>query len=169
MKRNFLFPLLLITLISGCTTQKNDSLVRRTIPETTDLHPEKYTFRLVQASGDGEAFDPLEQSKKWFSIDAISRIELSNPIYKELANVKVELGEKFSSENGLITGIVWDEVDFSGAKQNRKFLASFEYSYRGTPIKHTEREISSEKWVCDGFGGSNRVEYILFKLYEPQK
>lgn len=99
----------------------------------------------------------------------LAKIEQANPTYTELVSMPIEIGKEFSSDNGLLKGTVWRRIDPIGSNPDQGAVMSYELKYDGLPIKHKERQIKVGEWICDGIGRSNRVEWVLFKLYEPQK
>jgi hypothetical protein len=169
------------------------------VPEAVNLHPEKYTLRLVRATGEGpmfESFGRMSETNMFedtFSQKTIytevwstsrfgdeplpkknillSKIEQANPTYTELVSMPIEMGKEFSSDNGLLTGKIWREIDFTDSDPEPSAVASFELKYVPRPIKFDEPPLLLKvgEWVCLGLGGSNKTEWVLIKLYEPQK
>jgi hypothetical protein len=203
MKLNILLLLSIAILITGCATSQSDVLVGKPIPETVELHPDKYTLRFVRATdGSGPLFKDSEHVFACMSesIDGIfsvkphvtnewsdfrfgeatpalpkdillSKIEQANPTYTELVSIPVEMGKDFSSDNGLLKGKIWIEMDFSDSDPDQNTVVTFELKYDPRPIKFAKDPLNLKvgEWVCLGLGGSNRTEWVLIKLYEPQK
>jgi hypothetical protein len=115
---------IVVTGIAVCSFSKP-------VPEITKLDPEKYTLRLVVASGNtgifkksdglaGFEWESSETNKQTQYIAStnnpaiftphkspmISLIEQADPTYTEFASVHLKLGEEFSSKNALVKGLV---------------------------------------------------------------
>lgn len=81
----------------------------------------------------------------------------------------IEMGKDFSSDNGLLKGKIWREIDFTDSDPDQNTVITFELKYDPRPIKLDEKPLKVGEWFCVGLGGSKKTEWILVKLYEPQK
>ncbi len=175
--------ILAISFISaGCIAQP--------IPESTSLNSEKYTLRFVLATGEGKVFESIEGlsefrsemkgSKDWVAHRGLpfpqpdkngiaAVMDQANATYIELASVPIDIGREFSLPDGSLRGIVRQESDHTTSSPGQSAAASFELKYEGRPIKLNDIPVSGDEWHFAALGRTNKVDYVLIKLYEPQK
>jgi hypothetical protein len=150
------------------------------VPETKNLHPEMHTIQFTLASvdddfnqgtnfvlhGTGVSFDQirtnfLDEIKK--STSVLNRLNRSNATYKEYAHAHIQLGDEFSTENKLVTGIV-------SMANNHDGSFSFKLNFGGKEISLDAFPLTVNEWAYFGIGEDDNLKhFMLIKLYEPTK
>ena len=143
------------------------------IPDTTKLDAEKYTiqFALVELDpnfnqptnyyrhvSDGQTLDDIQKMT-----DPLERIKNSNSKYTDFSVAHCELGNKFVSENGLVSGNVVLDEGPSGK-------LSFRLKYDDKNIELNDFPVKLNDWSYFGLGnGEELTHFMLIKLYPPKK